>query len=154
MIGVKLYPVAPRWRADEATVFPIMEVLSKLRVPILIHSDPLQPLFNLAERFPEATIIMAHMGGGGSPTSITGAIHDSRRYENIYLDTTTSLVESNMVEEAVKVVGPERVLFGTDYPCLDPFVQLTKVRYAGVNDEQKSLILGENMMRLIGRRRA
>jgi uncharacterized protein len=153
MIGAKLYPVAPRWRADEASAFPIMEALAKMRVPILMHADPLQPLFNLVEHFPEATIIMAHMGGGGSPTSITAAIHESRRFENVYHDTATSLVESNMVEEAVRVVGAERVLLGTDYPVLDPFSQVAKVRSANVSEKEKEQILGLNIKRLMGRRR-
>jgi len=154
MVGAKLYPVAPRWRADEATAFPLMEKLSKLRVPMLVHSDPVQPLLNLADRFPEATIIMAHMGGGGSVANIFATIHDSRRRENVYHDTTTSLVESGTVEEAVRVLGAERVLFGTDYPVLDPYTQLAKIKSAQITEEAKSLVLGGNMMRLIGRRRA
>lgn len=154
MVGAKLYPCTPRWRADEASAFPMFEKLSKLRVPILIHADPLDPLFSVADRFPEARLIMAHMGGGGAKENIFATIHNSRRYEHLYHDTTTSLLDSCMVEEAVRVLGPERVLFGTDFPVLDPVPQMSKVRSAAITEEQKALVLGGNMERLVseGRR--
>jgi uncharacterized protein len=155
MIGAKLYPVAPKWVADEASAFPMMEKLAKFRVPILIHADPVPPIFRLADRFPDATFLLAHMGGGGSdgPEGMLGPIHESKRHDNIYLDATTSNIEANIIEEAVKVVGAERVLFGTDFPCIEPYAQLAKVKSAAIGEEERSLILGGNMKRLIGRKK-
>jgi predicted TIM-barrel fold metal-dependent hydrolase len=155
MMGVKLYPVLPLWRADEASVFPLMEKVAKTRVPALIHPDPVEPIFNLADRFPDATIILAHMGGGGGLQGITGPIYEAKRHDNLYLDTCTSHVESNMIEEAVKVVGADRVLYGTDSVTADLSawsVQFQKVKSAKISEEDKRLIFGENMMRLIRRK--
>lgn len=155
MIGCKMYPVAPKWVASEACVYPVMEKLSKFRVPILIHADPVSPIFSLADRFPDATLLLAHMGGGGSdgPEGMYGVIHESKRHDNMYLDTTTSNVESNIVEEAVRTVGPERVLFGTDFPCLEAGAQFAKVKSAAITEDARSLVLGGNMLRLIARKR-
>ncbi|MDA4123161.1 MAG: amidohydrolase family protein [Thaumarchaeota archaeon] len=155
MIGAKMYPVPPKWVADEPSAYPLMERLSKLRVPILIHADPVAPIFRLADRFPDATYLLAHMGGGGSDglEGMYGCIHESKRHDNIYLDSTTSNVESNIIEEAVRVVGAERVLFGTDYPCIEPYAQLAKVKAAAVAEDERALILGGNIKRLIGRKR-
>ncbi len=155
MIGAKMYPVPPKWVADEPSAYPIMERLSKLRVPILIHSDPVAPIFRLADRFPDATYLLAHMGGGGSDglEGMYGSIQEAKRHDNIYLDSTTSNIESNIVEEAVKAVGAERVLFGTDYPCIEAYGQLAKVKAAKVTEDERALILGGNMRRLVGRKR-
>jgi len=46
------------------------------------------------------------------------------------------------------------VLFGTDFPCIEPYAQLAKVKSASIGEEEKSLVLGGNMLRLIGRKRA
>src|SRR5271169_4253553 len=65
MKGVKLYPVLPLWAADEASIEPLMEKIARARVPSLIHPTPVEPFFSLADRFPDAPVILAHMGGGG-----------------------------------------------------------------------------------------
>jgi len=100
-----------------------MEKLSKLRVPILIHADPVPPIYRLADRFPEATFLLAHMGAGGaegSPEGMVGAIHEAKRFDNIYLDATTSNVESNITEEAVKEVGGRGCSSGRIFPASSP----------------------------------
>jgi len=153
MKGVKLYPVLPLWSADEASIDPVMEKIARSRVPALIHPTPVEPFFNLADRFPDATIILAHMGGGGGLQGIIGPIYDARKHDNVYLDTATSHFDAGMVEEAVKVVGPERVLYGSDFPLLEPNGQIQKVRSAKLREEEKRLIMGENMARLVGRRK-
>jgi predicted TIM-barrel fold metal-dependent hydrolase len=153
MIGLgEVYPVLPLWRADEASFFPVMEKVVKYRVPALIHADPLEPIYSLADRFPDASIIMAHMGGGGGLQGIMGPIYETKRRDNIYLDTCSSVVESNMIEEAVKVVGADRVLFGTDWPLLEPNAQIQKIKSSRISEEEKRMILGENMMGLIRKR--
>jgi predicted TIM-barrel fold metal-dependent hydrolase len=47
-------------------------------------------------------------------------------------------------------VGPERVLFGTDLPLLDPCASLYKVYDADIDEDARELILGGNMSRLTG----
>jgi predicted TIM-barrel fold metal-dependent hydrolase len=154
MVGLgEIYPVLPLWRADEASFFPVMEKVTKHRVPALIHADPLEAIYSLADRFPDAPIIMAHMGGGGGLQGITGPIYETKRYDNLYLDTGTSHMESNMIEEAVKVVGADRVIFGTDFPLLEPNAQIQKIRSSRISEGDRRLILGENMARLVGRRK-
>ena len=54
------------------------------------------------------------------------------------------------VEAMVEGVGAERVIFGTDTPLIDPFFGLAKITGADITEEQKELILGKNIMRLIG----
>jgi predicted TIM-barrel fold metal-dependent hydrolase len=152
MVGVKMYPVLPSWKADETSVFPLIEKIAKARVPALIHAEPLDALFNLADRFPDATILVAHSGTGCSLLGAPGIIHEVKRLENLYLDTATSHLEANMVEEAVRVLGADRVIYGTDYPLLEPNAQIQRVKSAKISEEDKRLILGENMMHLIGRK--
>lgn len=153
MRGVKLYPVLPLWAADEASIDPVMERIAKTRVPALIHPTPVEPFFRLADRFPDASLILAHMGGGGGLQGITGPIYEAKKHDNVYLDTATSHYDSNMIEEAVRVVGAERVLYGSDFPLLEPHSQMHKVEAARIKDAEKRLIMGDNMARLVARKR-
>ena len=135
---------------DEPQMYPIVEKAAELRLPLLLHATP-EECEALSQVVPEAMIIMAHTGG--CPTAWGDwhkAIETAKRCPNIYLDTASSQVDMGYIEAAVKAVGAERVIFGTDMPLLDPFTQLAKVTGADLGAEDKELILGGNIARLIG----
>jgi len=105
----------------------------------------------LMQRVPQAIIVMAHMGG--QPYALGNwhlAVEVASRHRNLYLDTASSQIDNGMLEYAVEHVGPEKILFGTDTPLLDPWVQRAKVEGAQIPDEAKGLILGGNVQRLLG----
>jgi hypothetical protein len=76
------------------------------------------------------------------------ALHKIRRHENVLVDTCTSTVDDGMIEKAVEVLGPERVLFATDAGFLDPPAQLAKVLSAELSENERSMILGGNAARI------
>jgi uncharacterized protein len=55
-----------------------------------------------------------------------------------------------LIEWAVREVGPERVLFGTDTPLYDTAMQRARIDQADLTDDQKRLILRDNAARLFG----
>ncbi|MCL2708855.1 MAG: amidohydrolase [Defluviitaleaceae bacterium] len=129
---------------------PIYEFASKYRIPLLAHSTPEQ-CDVVCGKFPEARLIMAHMGA----TQIArgqwhAAIAVAKRRPNLYLDTTSSGMDLGMVEEAVGVVGAGRIMWGSDAPLLDVWYNKEKILAAEITEEQKDLILGENFLRLAG----
>lgn len=137
-------------RLDEPAMYPIIEKAAQLRLPILLHATP-EECENLSRQVPEAMIIMAHTGG--CPTALGDwhkAIEAAKRFPNIYLDTASSQVDMGYIEAAVEAIGAERVIFGTDMPLLDPFTQLAKVTAADLRPEEKTLILGGNIARMLG----
>ena len=60
------------------------------------------------------------------------------------------MIDNGMIEYAVDHLGPEKILFGTDMPALDPWVQRAKVEGAEITEEAKRLIMGGNVERLLG----
>ncbi len=63
----------------------------------------------LAKRFPEARIIMAHMEGCG----VRGLL-DIAECPNVWVDTSGSQPFSGTLELALEILGPGRILFGSD----------------------------------------
>lgn len=145
MIGVKLHTVEGMWPGNDPCLNPIFEEAIKLGVPIKIHAET-DDTDIMADRFPDATIIMCHMGGGGDWRK---GIRTARRRDNVILDTTSTCMDVGMVEEAVKAAGPDRVVYGSDMPLLNPVTQLAKVKTADIEEETKRLILGENIIRIL-----
>jgi uncharacterized protein len=119
------------------------------RVPILAHQKTAALEF-IAQAVPDAVILMAHMGNGDREGDWREAIRAARRHSNLYLETCSSTVDVGLIETAVETVGPERVVFGSDLPLLNPHVQLAKVTGARIDDDAKRMILGGNMARILG----
>ena len=156
LVGVKLWA----WvKATDPRLDPIMEKLAQIRAPLLFHSwynqlgrtyDETTPaeIAVLARRYPGVTIVAAHMGGGG-----WRGVLDVKECPNVLVDTSGSQPGAALVEYAVRELGAERILFGSDWPGRDMAVQKARVLGARISAEEKALILGGNAARLLGLRK-
>ncbi len=151
MIGLKFHPAACHYRSDLPLVDRVVEKAIELEFPMLFHcgadeySNP-HNLCNLAKRFPEATIIMAHMGEEAwfEAIALAGAT------PNIILDTTGSQNWYRIVNYALDMVGEDRIVFGMDFPAYNPGPEISKVKDADISEAQKQKILGLNAARILG----
>ena len=108
--------------ADEPCVFPLIEKMIEYGKPMLIHamhksvgqlpleSDPTN-IASLAKRYPQAKIIMPHMGG-----NFIYSCEVIADCPNVWTDPSGTYCETGMVEHAMKVLGADRILFGSDAP--------------------------------------
>ena len=152
MVGVKLW-VAKRCDAKE--IDPIIERAIELKTPILQHtwmkvfgnqpgeSSPLD-LVALANRHPRANFICGHTGGDWQL-----GIRAIRATKNIVTELAGSDPTTGFVEMAVRELGAERIVFGSDAGGRSFASQIAKVSGANVTDDQKKLILKENLKRLL-----
>ncbi|HEX9727375.1 MAG TPA: amidohydrolase family protein [Gemmatimonadales bacterium] len=121
MIGVKL---AASRRADDALLDPIAVIAAARHCPILHHvwqhrrrdwpgqdaSDAVE-LASLARRHPDATFILAHIGGGGEWSHSLRAL---RGQDNVVVDLSGSGIDTGMLEQTIDEVGAQRIVWGTD----------------------------------------
>src|SRR5690606_37654389 len=77
---------------------------------------PLEDYVQLAADHPDATFILAHWGGGLPFFELNPRVR--RKLGNVFYDTAASplLYDPAIFRHVCDVVGPERTLFGTDYP--------------------------------------
>jgi hypothetical protein len=146
--GLKIYS-HPEASIAQPGTFALLEVAAKYGMPILAHTTP-EECDYLMEHVPEARLLMAHMGG--HPYAFGDwhrAVAVAKKHENLLLDTASSQIDNGMIEWAVAQLGPEKILFGTDMPLLDPHTQFAKVSGADINDQAKARILGGNLAELL-----
>ncbi len=72
---------------------------------------------------------------------------------NLYLDTASSVGHRGDFAQWVQAVGAHKLLFGSDTPWTCASFQLGRVLLAPIREEEKRLVLGENMARLLATRR-
>jgi predicted TIM-barrel fold metal-dependent hydrolase len=88
---------------------------------------------------------MAHSGGDWQR-----GIRIIRHTPNIVADICGGNPEQGQTELAVRLLGAERVVFGSDANGRSFASQLAKVAGADVTEAQKQLVLGGNIARMIG----
>ena len=151
--GVKLHPLFQAFIADDPVVYPIMDEARRLKVPVAIHSG--HPPFSLpwsigelAEVYPDVTIVMLHMGHGHG-LYIRAAINTAKKYSNIILETSGMPMHTK-IKEAMETVGEDRVIYGSDIPFHHPSVELQRVKMAGLGEVQLRKLLHDNAVEKLG----
>jgi hypothetical protein len=152
MIGVGELEVDKRCNAPELDA--IVQRAVSMKAPILQHcwlktggnepgeSTP-DDLVDLARRHPDANFICAHTGGNWER-----GIRMIRDTKNICAEIAGSDPTSGFVEMAVRELGPERVVYGSDVGGRSFASQLSKVMGADIPESAKALVLGGNLRRL------
>jgi uncharacterized protein len=152
MVGIGELEADMRCNAPELD--PIVERAVSIKAPILQHtwlkldgnlpgeSTPAD-LVELARRHPSANFICAHTGGDWER-----GIRILREAKNICAEVAGFDPTAGVVEMAVRELGPERVVYGSDVGGRSFASQLAKVMGADISDSAKELILGGNLRRL------
>jgi predicted TIM-barrel fold metal-dependent hydrolase len=142
---------------------PIAELCRHYRAPLLLHATDragpeypgrsLTSLFSVyqaIQAFPETTWILAHWGGR---LSFYGLLKKEGQevLRNVYYDTAASpyIYRPVIYRVVAEMVGPEKILFGSDYPLLGLQRYLADMEEAGLPEDWKEMILGKNLARLM-----
>src|SRR5690349_4155035 len=145
MVGVKLW-VAERCNA--ADLDPIVERAAELKAIVFQHtwlksngnlpgeSTPMD-LAELAARHPAATFVCGHSGGDWER-----GLRAIRSQQNVCAELGGGDPTAGFTEMAVREMGTERVLYGSDAGGRSFASQLAKVFGAEISDSAKRLILG------------
>ncbi|MEM2027030.1 MAG: amidohydrolase family protein [Candidatus Bathyarchaeia archaeon] len=149
--GIKMHPLIDSFLPDQEIVYPIMEKARKYRVPVLFHcGHPPWSLpwhfGNLAEVYPDVTIILGHMGHGHI-VYINGSIDVARKHENIILETS-AMPMHRKIKEAVEKIGEDRVIYGSDMPFGHPSFEIRKVEVSGLSERQIEMVLSTNARKI------
>jgi predicted TIM-barrel fold metal-dependent hydrolase len=137
-------------KLHKAPTREVLEAVAEFKIPILYHPREVS-LFNaIAAGYPQVTLIMAHLGSYRSKNLAwhSEAIAIARRFPNVYLETS-AVVALRFIEMAIKELGSERVLFGSDGPENDSRLELYKIRLLKLPPADEAKILGGNIQRLL-----
>jgi predicted TIM-barrel fold metal-dependent hydrolase len=152
LVGVKLVLST---RCNSTLLDPIVERSTALRAVILQHtwlktggnlpgeSTP-QDLAELAARHPRARFIAAHAGGNWEI-----GIPALKGVRNVAIDTSGIDPTAGFLETAVRELGPERVVYGSDAAVRSFASQLGKVMGADLSAATRGLVLCGNFKRLL-----
>ncbi|MCA9097526.1 MAG: amidohydrolase family protein, partial [Planctomycetaceae bacterium] len=152
MVGIKLWVAM---RCNNPALDPIVKRAVELDALVFQHtwyksqgnlpgeSTP-EELAELAARHPTAKIICGHTGSDWER-----GIRAIRNSPNVSVDLGGNDPTAGFVEMALRELGPERILYGSDVPGRSFATQLGKVYGARIPEADRRLILGDNLKRLL-----
>ena len=158
-VPVYIHPTAPENASENYDVMSVLGLIYPMETSIAATKLVLSGLF---DRFPEAKIILSHLGGAipfllgrldrateGSPESPKLKKEIRHYFKRFHLDTVSYFTSA--LEYAIDLWGSDKIMLGSDYPykwgenrtrILEP---VEKTKYT---EGAKSQILGENAARL------
>jgi uncharacterized protein len=149
--GIKLHPRAQKFLLNDERLSPIFELAGERHVPVLIHGGRGLPpiaddLARVVERYPKAPLIVAHAG-----IADLAALADRLGGKaGVYFDT--SVWSPLDLLGLYRLVGPEQVVYASDYPYgQQPASLLISVRtakLAQLSDDQVLDVLAGNANRI------
>ena len=142
---------------------PIAEIALKFDVPILLHTNEsvghyypgktpmmLKEIYDFLHSFPNNNIILAHWGGGIffyylMKKVVKGVL------KNTWFDTAASpyLYDKEIYSISTKIVGFDKILFGSDFPLIKPGRYFNEMKDAGLPKDAIRKICGENAASLL-----
>ena len=152
--GLKIHPDMQKFALDSPAAMEMFAAIEG-ELPIIIHTgDPRFQYSNprrmkkVLDAFPKLVCVCAHLGGWSewddASKMLTG-------YENVYVDTSSSLYALNP-EEARRLIrchSRERVLFGADYPMWVPSEELERFYRLELTEGEEEQILCLNAKNLL-----
>lgn len=158
--GLKLHPPTQRFYASDRAHYPLWAKAQELRIPILCHTghtfaggylkyaEP-KYLDDVAADFPDLTIILCHFGFPWAEQAVSLAW----TRPNVYVELSgwSPKYIPQVVWQYGAKVFPDRVVFGTDYPTMQPQRWLRDFQEVPLPDEVREKILYRNAAAILSR---
>lgn len=152
--GVKFHPDFQKFAIDDPVMMQIYEAIGPEMV-MLFHigdrngdlSSP-ERLSRVLDAMPELRIIAAHFGG----YSMWDEAWRHLVGRNVWLDTSSAIPFLGAAEAAriVRAHGVDKILWGSDYPAVQPGTAITQLRSLGLEEEDLEKIFFRNGASLLG----
>lgn len=170
IVAVKFYLGYEAFYPADKKLFPVYKMCAENNVPVIFHTGMLEGSFKglmryshplnideLANRFPDLKIVIAHMG---NPWIMDCAAVVSR-HKNVYVDCSGYFKEFSPIEREeekmfceqlrqfkVFVGDFKKMLFGTDWPIYSQKEYLKAVKSVKMTGEERELVFYKNAQNL------
>ena len=159
--GMKLHPVIQKVSFEDGKTLNVLEAFSIHKLPVLFHCGAQwnrsqdkkyaeyalpENAIKMVEAFPKINFIIGHAG----VYQVKQVMSIFKKFKNTYVDT--SFQPAAIIKQLIRVFGPERVLFASDWPFGSRKTNIETVEAAcqAIKDQSiNSLIFYENAERLL-----
>ena len=152
--GLKIHPDFQKLPIDDPSGIETYRAVARRGLPVLFHmgdnrydfSSP-ERLTNLLRRVPDLQVVAAHFGGWNIwPQSLAHPQPESVLYDT---SSTLGMTDRDIVLRLIDKIGPDRLIFGTDFPMWSPKEELARFLALDLDESSRQKILYKNFMKLL-----
>jgi hypothetical protein len=159
-VGIRVVPWLWEVPPNDRRYYPIYAECVEQDVPFCLqvgHTGPLKPsepgrpipyLDDVCREFPDLTVVAGHIGHPWTEEMTALAT----KYEHVYIDTSAYKPERypDALVEFVRGHGSDRVMFGTNYPMIQPEECLAGLEDLGLGARARERFLSGNAVEAFG----
>ncbi|HEX7974557.1 MAG TPA: amidohydrolase family protein [Anaerolineales bacterium] len=152
--GLLLHPWEEQFQVSSARVDPLVEYATGQGMFVMIEagyplvSHPLD-IAELAHRHPQAALIATHgLQLDSSGFALTDAEVAMRECPNILMETSGMYAPETM-ENLVRDLGAERLMFGSHSPWLNLKLEVERARLLNLTAAQRDRVMGGNILQFL-----
>lgn len=153
--GVKIHPDIQGVNIDDERLMKLYE-LCEGRLPIYFHMGDDRPQYRFSETdrlvkikklFPRLEVVAAHLGGYRA----WDEAYKLADLDKIWFDTSSALwaMSTERAGELIKLLGSDRVMFGTDYPVMLPKHEIERFMAIPLSEEERENIFFNNAKKFL-----
>ncbi len=146
------YPAKHRYLLNATTMGGLLEEMQDRGIPLFLARREMPgavETYEVAERvladFPRLHLIICAHGSWGEDRLFRPIM---TRYPNFAVGTSRYELDGG-IEDLCRAFGPERLLFGTNFPETPMGGPILTLLHAAISDEERELIAGGNLRRLL-----
>ncbi len=142
---------------DDVDLDPAVELAAERGLPVVaptsLATRGAEPwrLVRLARRFPEVSFVLSHVGADGGMLQSLEAARIADQAPNILVDGSDTVTDPFATYLGpAQILGPERVVFASGEPVHQVALGLLKMDLLPFEDDWRRLVLGGNLLRILG----
>jgi len=149
--GLKLHPQFNFFhpKTHQTRIEEIFTYCQEKRIVILMHAGShyeIRELTEILKKYDELTFILGHMGMGSQTDQ---SLECAKANPKVTLDMS-SQPYFYLINRAIRDpdIGIERVVYGSDFPMLNPRVEQMKILQLPISEEERQLIFAKNLEKI------
>ncbi len=154
--GVKIHPDIQGVDVDSPVLMKLYEIIEG-RMPLYLHMGDNRPQYRFSEpkklakvldRFPNLEVVAAHLGGYQAWDEATEYLAGR---PNVWYDTSSAIwaMTPERAEELIRILGTDRVMFGTDYPVKNTAGEIERFLKINLTEQEREDIFYNNAKRFL-----
>ena len=142
LLTYKIDTLKSTCKYNDPRFIKLIERCAELKFIVQIHIEP--EIVDLAKMFPELKIICSHIGEDEFLKQLAEC-------KNIFLDISGMAggLIIGRLEKAAKIMGTDRLLFGSDFTGYDPQSFIGRVKNAIADHKEQENVFSNNVLRLL-----
>jgi hypothetical protein len=144
--ALRAFPAAQQFRLSEWCAGDLLSIVEENRIPFFLDMDQTswEDVARVLKHHPGLNLILLR-----TSYRIDRMVYPLfEKYEGLRIEAATYQVASG-IEEICRRFGAKRLLFGTGLPYTEAGPSIAQITYAEISDEEKQMIAGGNLERLL-----